>query len=911
MRACAHGAAADDRVQRAAGLGGRAGQQRGRHRPGVRREDGQGLRRHGPALGAGLCRRRLQRRHRRRRPGRERPRAPGPPDPPAAPPRPHRGPQPRLPRGTGRDHRVPPRRPRVRPRGRRAPAAGQARPGLRRGRRLAPGPPRRQAGGQQDRQRRLPAAVRPGGPRPQLDQGLPPGGHRRPGPALPVAPLHPGHGPPRGVPDRRGQGPLPAPRGRPVQVRARAAAGLGHRRGDPQVPADLPAQADHLLRRPRIGPDRRRPARLGVPGLAVPGQPHPAPAPHAGGRHRHPVRPADRARRLPRRAGGQRLRAGRAPGATAGPRPRSGPLSATEAPPSGSSASSPAPTTPDPGRPRRRAVTWVAVALASLAAFVALTWPLARHPDHFWTMTGNRDVAAEPNFVNRPGGMHGGDHLQNVFIQSEIVDNVRALRSPYLDLREGAAGPAPLKTTSLDVPWTALLAGAWPLVGLVPAYNLGLALASVATGLAAFAWLRRHTRWPLLAAAGALAYACSPNRMFQLTSHFNAVMWWAFPAALLAFEVMLERRRAGRRWGWPAAGLAAVTLTVATSGEFHLILYLTGLLGYLVVWTLVAALARRAQVPWGPLAAVAATVGAACAYVLVVFQAVFQGSVAGENGSWQQVVLYSPGSVWAMVRKTFGTQGEGLIYVGWPLLVLAALGLVAVLVRRRAVLTYGARAQIAGVRVYRLLFDHLPFLSLQRVPERLMVVTALVLVVLAVTALDVAGELLLAGRGRALVAAGLVLALATVALLADYRVSRNRLEPDRADNRVVAALRAAGDGAGPVLGVPILGQAVTWNSVSTYMGAQSRRRVLNAYNQTPAPWQADRVARLEPLNDGRATPGALEVLRETGTRQVVVVDEPRVFAPGEWQSTVDALVASGHFRLVVRDGPLALLELTG
>jgi hypothetical protein len=596
-------------------------------------------------------------------------------------------------------------------------------------------------------------------------------------------------------------------------------------------------------------------------------------------------------------------------------------LSATEAPPSGSSASSPAPAAPDRGPPPG-AATWVAVALASLAAFVVLTWPLARHLDHFWTMTGNREAAAQPNFAARPGGMHGGDHLQNVFIQSVIIDNVRALRSPYLDLREGAAGPAPLKTTSLDVPWTAVLAVAWPLVGLVPAYNLGLALASVVTGLATFAWLRRHTRWPLLAAAGALAYACTPNRMFQLTSHFNAVMWWAFPAALLAFEVMLERRRAGRPWGRPAAGLAAVTLTVAASGEFHLILYLAGLLAYLAVWTLVAGLAGRGRVPWGPLAAVTATLGVACAYVLVVFQAVFKGSVAGDNGSWEQVVLYSPGSVWAMVRKSFGTQGEGLIYVGWPLLVLAGLGLVAVLVRRRAalvyavlavplvVLTYGARAEIGGVRVYRLLFDHLPFLSLQRVPERLMVMTALVLVLLAVIALDVAGGLLV-GRGRALVAAGVALTLATTALLGDYRVSRNRLEPDRADNRVVVALRAAGDGAGPVLGVPILGQAVTWNSVTTYLGAQSRRRTLNAYNQTPAPWLAGRVARLEPLNRGRVDPAALEVLRQTGTRQVVVVDEPRVFAPGEWQTTLDGLLASGHFRLVARDGPLALLELAG
>jgi hypothetical protein len=538
-------------------------------------------------------------------------------------------------------------------------------------------------------------------------------------------------------------------------------------------------------------------------------------------------------------------------------------------------------------------------------------------------MTGNRVVAAEPNFVHRPGAMHGGDHLQNVFIQSVIVDNLRELRSLYLDLREGAAGPRPLRTTSLDVPWTAVLAVAWPLAGLVPAYNLVLALSSVATGLAAFGWLRRHTRWQLLAAAGALAYACTPHRTFQLTSHFNAVMWWAFPAALWALEVMVASQRAGRRWYRPALALAAVTLVVAVSGEYHLILYLAGLLAFLVVWTLLGGLlARGRRVPWGPLAVVVVAVGLACAYVLLAFRAVFKGTVAGDNGSWEQVVLYSPSSVWALVRKTFGTQGEGLIYVGWPLLVLAGLGLVAVAARRRAALayallagplvalTYGARAEVAGLRLYRLLFDHLPFLSLQRVPERLMVVTALILVLLAVSALDVAAELL-PGRRRAVVAATAALVLATVLLLADYRVSGNRLEPDRADNRVVAALRAAGDRAGPVLGVPVLPQAVTWNSATTYLAAQSRRRSLNAYNQTPAPWLAERVERLEPLNRGQVDPAAIQVLRQTGTRQVVVVDEPRVFGPGQWQSTVDGLVGSGRFRLIARDGPLALLQLAG
>jgi hypothetical protein len=164
-------------------------------------------------------------------------------------------------------------------------------------------------------------------------------------------------------------------------------------------------------------------------------------------------------------------------------------------------------------------------------------------------------------------------------------------------------------------------------------------------------------------------------------------------------------------------------------------------------------------------------------------------------------------------------------------------------------------------------------------------------------------------EARRLAAAGLV--LATVLLLADYRVSENLLQPGLAGNKVVAAMRSAGDQAGPVLGLPALKPQVTWNSASTYLAAQSRRRVLNAYNQTPVRWLDERMERLEPLNRGVADPVALEVLRTTGTRQVLVVDEARVFASGEWEQTVRGLVRSGRFRLVERDGPLALLEVVG
>ena len=41
-----------------------------------------------------------------------------------------------------------------------------------------------------------------------------------------------------------------------------------------------------------------------------------------------------------------------------------------------------------------------------------------------------------------------------------------------------------------------------------------------------------------------------------------------------------------------------------------------------------------------------------------------------------------------------------------------------------------------------------------------------------------------------------------------------------------------------------------------------------------------------------------------------MVNQPSVYRPGQWRSVVGQLVASGHFRVVVSDGPLALLQLT-
>jgi hypothetical protein len=341
-------------------------------------------------------------------------------------------------------------------------------------------------------------------------------------------------------------------------------------------------------------------------------------------------------------------------------------------------------------RGRRTWAWWLGVGAASVAVWAALTWPFLLRLGDLWQWAGDDHSAGQAAFLVRDGGFHSADHLQNIFIDSVVIDNARSGREPYLDLREGAAGPAPLRTTSLNLPWTPVIALLWPFVGLVAAYNATLLLSSVAAAVAAFGFLRRHTPWPLLAAAGALLYAASPHRMFQLTVHFNAVMWWAFPAAAWAFEAMVERWRAGRNWAAPAGALVVTVLLVGLSGEYHLAVFMTGLVGFLSVWALVAARVRREPVPLLPVALALGAVALACAYVLVVFAYVFRGTVEGGNGNWGQVLLYAASPAW-LVRKAFGEGGEGLVYVGWAVVALAFAGLVVAVAearRRPATLPY-------------------------------------------------------------------------------------------------------------------------------------------------------------------------------------------------------------------------------
>jgi hypothetical protein len=597
-----------------------------------------------------------------------------------------------------------------------------------------------------------------------------------------------------------------------------------------------------------------------------------------------------------------------------------------------STATQPQPLAASPALPEvaQRARTirgwWLTTAVVALVMTAVFTWPLPVHLDGVWKPYLRGQPLPSKPYVPP---YSASDALQTAFIQTQVIDNLLHLRDPYLDRDEGAAGPAPLRTTSLDTPWIALTAVVWPLLGLATAFNLMMLLGSALTVVTAMGLLRRHTRWPLLALAGACLYAFVPYRMVQLAGHFNAVMWWALPAVAWAFEVMLERWREGGRWHVPAAWLIAVTLVVAISGEFHLTIYTAGLLVWLALWSLGAARLAHRAVPVVPLALAVGAAAVACLYSLLAFRWAFHGGVAGNNGDYGEVIFYAPRSLGALVRKSTGAYGEGYIYMGWWVVLLAAAGLVLALRRSRLrgyalllpvvlLLTYGPTLRHVPHRLglgdwdpYRLIVAALPPLRLQRVTGRIMVLTALLIVLLAVVAVDALGRLIAARSALLLRAGAVLLMLGTIWLARTYMVMGSAVMPAMRDNQVTIALAQAGDRAGPFLGIPLKPQEMPVNSATTFLAAQARRATLNAYNQTSAPWLAERNERLAKLNDGIVTEEALAVLRSTGTRQVVVIDGQSGSKPGQARAVADRLVASGHFQRVTSDDPLTLLRFTG
>ena len=238
------------------------------------------------------------------------------------------------------------------------------------------------------------------------------------------------------------------------------------------------------------------------------------------------------------------------------------------------------------------------------------------------------------------------------------------------------------------LPWAA--AGASPIL----AYNATWWLAWVINGITAFALLRRFVGSALASFVGSLAFVCSFYVMLHAHGHLHLIWLWPVPLSMLLLERWFDTPRLPRLAAWVVVAL----LGILTSWYMAVILSVANAVMALVVATTAP---RRGvdQLPapaavWrrrGLHLALAAVVVAACVYPfarhyvglraapgeaaalsadLAAYLVPPENTIAGRW--WLANIDRQPRSIW----------GEQTLFAGWIALILAAVGLAA-LVRGR------------------------------------------------------------------------------------------------------------------------------------------------------------------------------------------------------------------------------------
>lgn len=516
------------------------------------------------------------------------------------------------------------------------------------------------------------------------------------------------------------------------------------------------------------------------------------------------------------------------------------------------------------GRRHRGRGRFVAGALALYAAAALLaTWPAVREADE--------------QYLARAGSGFGeaaaGDHLQlawSLWLPGHQLGRGAAPWSDPYSFRPVADAPPNLLGFPLALPY-------WPLerfLGAVPAYNLLVLLALVASGGLACWWLASLGLPGTAALAGGLAFALAPYLVAQAAAgHLLALVAWLLPAMLLA----LERRR-----------LVLATLALAAiplAGQLHLALGAIPLfLAY--AW---ARLEPRFRRPAAIGAVAAAAVGTAVWLVTV------PGSVASGGRSLRSVARYQaePSD---FLRRDIGPELEEFVFLGWllPLLALAGLAVLVRARRRGLALVLAVAAVLPALLAlgthlptYEPLWHVFPPLRFPRVPERLLPVACLALAALAAFAI---------GRLRRPVLAAAVLLL----LAADLRTGVFEAVDADPANDAYAAL----EGDGRLLELPVFRPGQHWGSVYLAYTAQSPRERPQGYS-TLAERAADRWAeRHRPLSCGRGE--IPEWVAYVAVHRGLYA-QSRLYG-GACPGRAEAMLEERGWRLLVRDGPVAVYE---
>ena len=385
----------------------------------------------------------------------------------------------------------------------------------------------------------------------------------------------------------------------------------------------------------------------------------------------------------------------------------------------------------------------------------------------------------------------------------------------------------------------------WPLhalLGTVGAWNAFVLLTYVGAGGFAALWLRSLGLGVGAAVVGGLAFALAPYRSLQTAGgHLLGPISMFLPLALWGAET--------RRLLVAAGALATIPL----SGQVHLAL---GAIPFFVAYVL----ARRGLRGSARLALVPAATAIAAG--MLVWATAIRGTTGASGRSFAQVERYSAEALDFVTRHS--RHGfETVVLLGWLLPLAAAVGLVLLARRDRAVAAVlGAGVVVpvvfalgANTPLYEPLWDVVPGLGHTRVPARLLPIACLCIAALAAFALA-----RVRWRYAAVAAAALVVADTTI----------DTFDPLVADERnpVYAQLRAAPPGR--VLEWPVYLPERQEASVYLYYAMQAPRERPFGYSTTARP-RTTRLARAlrEPGRHLRP------LLCELGVRYLVVFHEGR------------------------------------
>ena len=538
-------------------------------------------------------------------------------------------------------------------------------------------------------------------------------------------------------------------------------------------------------------------------------------------------------------------------------------------------------TRPLPGSARTRFVVLAAVVFCGAA--VLATWPAVRHVSSAYLAEGRPDF----------GEAARGDHLQSSYRLWLFGHQLGRGELPWVD-------PYTFQPESGD---DVALGGwpfgllAWPfyaLGGPVVGWNLFTLLALALAGAAACWWLRELELGRAAALVGGLAFALAPYRLNQSTGHMLGAVSLLLPVSLACFERALRSRP---RWH---VGAAAALASIPLSGQVHLAL---GAVPFFGLYALCRTRNRR------HLGAAALTVAVAIAAGALVQRTVIAHSIAAGGRSFEELESYSAFTR-DLVSRTAREGPEQFVFLGWLTLVIAAAGLVVLLVERRlglalalgaGVLLPAAAALGAHLRLYRFAWEHVDMLRYARVPERALPIACLCLGALVAFVAE-----WLAGRPRG----GLLVAVLACLVIVDLHV--RVFHPAFADrgNEAYAVLR--GEGAGRLLELPVLRPIDSRGSTYLAYELEAQRQRPLGYSTVARP-RVDAVARrLWLLNCGVVGPDARSLLAGLGVRYVAL--HSGVYEAAGHLSVVGSARAGlreAGFRRMASAGRVELWRLTG